>query len=406
MTVLTVSQLNRYVASVMRGDIHLRTIFLRGEISGFKRNTASGHCYLTLKDAGASVRAVMFRGNAERLRFAPKDGLHVIVQGQAELYERDGAFQVKITDMHPDGIGEQALALQQLCQKLAAKGYFAPERKRPVPKMPRKIGIVTSQNAAALQDMLNVIGRRWPLCTVCLYHAAVQGDSAPDSIAQALHAAGSDRCDVILMGRGGGSREELAAFQAEIVADAVFASPVPVISAVGHETDFCIADAVADLRAPTPSAAAELAVPDQNVIRAGIAGMQEQLASAFRAAYVQKYSDYEKLRLRLEKNSPENVLMLREEQLSGLKKRLDAAAARCLAQAEQKLAVQLERLSAYSPTAVLQRGYALAYSQNSILRDAAALHTGEEVEIRLARGRFRASVSEVFPQTAEQEGSA
>lgn len=395
MSILTVSQLNRYVAFRLHEDSQLRTVLVRGEIANFTRNFRSGHCYFSVRDADASVRAVMFRSNADRLRFQPENGMHVILQGAVTLYERDGAYQINVTDIQPDGVGAQALALQQLREKLAKRGYFAPERKRALPVLPQKIGIVTSRSGAALQDMLRILARRYSVGTVCIYPALVQGDAAPQSIADALRTAGADRCDIILLGRGGGSNEDLSAFQSEAVAEAVFQSPVPVISAVGHETDHCIADDVADLRAPTPSAAAEFAVPEPAALQSAVSEQETRLARAFAALYDQHMRTLTDLEHRLERQSPMHSVAVRTEQLSALTARLQHAADHVLEQAEQTWSLTVSRLEAVSPVAILQRGYALAYHHNTLVRDAAALQPDDVITIRLASGTVTAAVTEI-----------
>ena len=402
MPVLSVSQLNRYVASVFREDPHLRTVFVRGEISNFVRNLRSGHCYFSVKDEEAAVKAVMFRSNADRLRFVPENGMHVILQGSVTLYERDGSYQINVTDLQPDGIGAQALALQQRREKLAKLGYFAPERKRSLPPLPEKIGIVTSQNAAALQDMLRILERRYPLGKVTVYPAMVQGEGAPESIAAALRLAGADGCDVILMGRGGGSNEDLSAFQAETVAKAVFESPVPVVSAVGHETDHCIADEVADLRAPTPSAAAELAVPEMPALYSTLHDRETALRNAFLSRIQEKSSALEALTHRLAMQAPLQRIEIQSSQLSALCGRLRNAAEKCIAEAESRFAVTAGRLEAVSPLASLARGYALVYHEDALVRQADSLQPGDMLRIQLAEGSVQAMVTETAsPGTQE-----
>ena len=395
MSILTVSQLNRYVAFRLQEDAKLRGILMRGEIANFTKNFRSGHCYFSVRDEEASVRAVMFRTNADRLRFVPENGMHVILQGTVTLYERDGAYQINVTDLQPDGVGAQALALQQLREKLAKRGYFSDERKRPVPAMPKKIGIVTSRSGAALHDMLQILERRYPIGTACIYPALVQGDDAPSSIAEALRAAGNDGCDVILMGRGGGSNEDLSAFQSEEVAEAVFRSPVPVISAVGHETDHCIADEVADLRAPTPSAAAELAVPDRSVLAAAVSTELKRAERALSALTASKEAALRDIQSRLKQQNPTYAIERQQDRLSALRIRLGHAAEKQLAAQTQALALLLNRIEAVSPVAVLQRGYALVYSGDELIRDAGTLSPGDSLQIRLASGTVTAAVTEI-----------
>ena len=399
MPILTVSQLNRYVASILHEDGNLRTVFVRGEIANFTQNFRSGHCYFSIRDEEASVRAVMFRGNADRLSFRPENGMHILAQGSASLYEKEGGFQLQITDMQLDGIGAQALALQQRREKLAKLGFFDPSRKRSIPPLPKKIGIVTSKSGAALQDMLQILRRRYPIVTVQVYPALVQGTDAPQSIAEALRTAGSGGCDVILMGRGGGSNEDLSAFQSEEVAAAVFASPVPVISAVGHETDHCIADEVADLRAPTPSAAAELAVPDITVLRDDLRTQKTRLRNAALSIITQKDQLLRTVRNNLMLQSPAHRLRLKQEKLSMLQQKLDTAVRKEINRKEQALMIETGKLEAISPVAVLHRGYALVYRETSLVRDASELKTGEKLTVRLAKGTVSALVTDISEGT-------
>ena len=395
MSILSVSQLNRYVAFLLKEDTHLRSVLLRGEIANYTRNFRSGHCYFSLRDDEASVRAVMFRSNADRLRYEPENGMHVIVQGTVTLYERDGAYQINVTEMQPDGVGAQALALQQRREKLAKLGYFASERKRPLPSMPQKIGIVTSRSGAALQDMLQILRRRYPIGRVCIYPALVQGDAAPLSIAQALRTAGSDGCDVILMGRGGGSNEDLSAFQSEEVARAVFESPAPVISAVGHETDHCIADEVADLRAPTPSAAAELSVPDIGVLRHQLQKMTDRLHNAANSLLQAKQTALKEQLYRLERQSLSGRVKTQEAELNALIHRLHEAIRSALRRHDQQWTLAAEKLEAVSPVAILRRGYALVYHAEDLVRSAETLKSGDSLTIRLASGSVTAEVTEI-----------
>ncbi len=395
MSILSVSQLNRYVAFKLHEDTKLRTVFVRGEIANFTRNFRSGHCYFSICDAEASVKAVMFRTNADRLPFEPKNGMHILLQGSVTLYERDGAFQINVTDMQPDGVGAQALALQQRREKLAKLGYFDPAHKRQLPQFPKKIGIVTSRSGAALQDMLQILERRYPIGTVCIYPALVQGEAAPQSIADALRAAGSDDCDIILMGRGGGSNEDLSAFQSEEVADAVYHSPIPVISAVGHETDHCIADEVADLRAPTPSAAAELAVPDIAALKTVTAQYAERMRYAIDTILDAKSQTLKQSRQRFLAASPENRLAMLSTKLDTVSEQLHRAIRQMLHEQSGALQVQLERLEAYSPVAILQRGYSLVYHEETLVRSVDTVQPDDTVTLRLADGTVCAKVTAI-----------
>ena len=269
MKVISVSQLNRYVKSLLEGDANLAAVYIGGEISNFTNHYKSGHLYMSLKDEGAVVKAVMFRAYASKLAFTPENGMKVIVRARVSLYEKDGAFQIYIEEMQPDGVGALQIAFEQLKKKLAAEGLFEASRKKPLPRYPARVGVITSPTGAAVRDIFNVLGRRFPLARVVFTPVLVQGEGAPAQLVAALRRFNeTNAADVLIIGRGGGSIEELWAFNDETVARAVAASRIPVISAVGHETDFTICDFVADLRAPTPSAAAELAVPDQHQLAA------------------------------------------------------------------------------------------------------------------------------------------
>ena len=258
---VSVTQLNKYVSFILKEDSNIRNIKVRGEISNFVRNSNSGHCYFTLKDANASVRAVMFNSYAYNLKFAIENGMKVVVSASASLYERDGAFQLYVTDIENDGTGNLLAQFEKLKAKLSAQGLFDDAHKRTLPQYPLKIGVIASAQGAALQDVINILSRRYPLCELVVIPATVQGESAPKSILNAIEQAHRIDCDVLILARGGGSFEDLNCFNDESVVRAVFDCKMPVISAIGHETDFTLCDFAADLRAPTPSAAAELVAP-------------------------------------------------------------------------------------------------------------------------------------------------
>ena len=265
-SIMTVSQLNRYIAFKLKEDRNLRGILISGEISNFTNHAKTGHLYFTLKDQESAIKAVMFNSMASRLKFSPVSGMKVIISANVQVYERDGAYQLYVNDMQPDGIGALYLAVEQLKQKLSEEGLFDESLKKSLPAFPQKIGIITSVDAAALQDILNILSRRYPIAEVKIYPCLVQGENAAASISAALSAADKGCNDILIVGRGGGSLEDLMAFNSEIVVRSIFNCVTPVISSVGHETDTTLSDYVADLRAPTPSAAAELAVPDMSVI--------------------------------------------------------------------------------------------------------------------------------------------
>ncbi len=317
-SILTVSQLNRYMSFKLKEDARLRGIIVKGEISGFTHHMRTGHFYFTLKDRESSVKAIMFSSYASSLKFMPSSGMSVIVMGSLQVFERDGVYQLYVTDIQPDGIGAQYLAFEQLKEKLAAEGLFDQIYKKPIPELPSRIGIVTAKGGAALQDILNILGRRYPVCEAVVFPCVVQGEYAVGSVCEALSFADECGCDVIICGRGGGSPEELMAFNSEKIARTVFNMNTPVISAVGHETDTSIIDFVSDMRAPTPSAAAELAVPDMSSLYNKLDSCEKELENAA-AAYisVMKHRLFE-TETRLRSFYPAAALSVRREKINGI----------------------------------------------------------------------------------------
>ncbi len=394
MPILTISQLNRYVAFKLKEDKAINGILVRGEISNFVRHTRSGHCYFTLKDTESAVKAVLFRSMAQRLRFQPQDGMHVIAAASASLYERDGSFQLYVTDMQPDGVGAQQLALEKLKMKLTEMGVFDAAGKRPIPSYPKKIGVVTSATGAAVHDVIQVIGRRYPLGILEIFPAQVQGEAAPQSICHAIRAAERAGCDVLIVGRGGGSAEDLCAFNTEPVVMAVYQCSVPVISAVGHETDVTLTDAAADLRAPTPSAAAELAVPSIEEMKHLLEQRTRQLQQVFAMYMEQRENRLQQLIQQLHRVSPQQKHMLAEQQLAHLKSRLEQGMKNRMQAEEAALQKEMARLDALSPLKILSRGYALVYQQDTLVRDAADVKADEHLTVRLSRGQLLVQVLE------------
>ena len=384
MKVITVSQLNRYVKSLLEGDANLAAVYIGGEISNFTNHYKSGHLYMSLKDEGAVVKAVMFRAYASKLAFTPENGMKVIVRARVSLYEKDGAFQIYIEEMQPDGVGALQIAFEQLKKKLAAEGLFEASRKKPLPRYPARVGVITSPTGAAVRDIFNVLGRRFPLARVVFTPVLVQGEGAPAQLVAALRRFNeTNAADVLIIGRGGGSIEELWAFNDETVARAVAASRIPVISAVGHETDFTICDFVADLRAPTPSAAAELAVPDQHQLAARLT----QLYGALRQSALHRV-EVEKTRLASirGKRCLATPLFYVEEQgmrLDYFVRRFAAAARVQTSRAEGRLSAAAGKLDALSPLKVLSRGYSIVY------KDGEAVRRPDRVYGRLILQRFR-----------------
>ena len=387
MPVITVTQINKYIGSILKNDRNIQGIMVRGEITDYVKHYRSGHVYFALKDSESSLKAVMFASAASRLRFEPEDGMSVIVSGSIGVYERDGAYQLYVNDILPEGAGAAGAALEQLKKKLAKEGIFDTAHKRPIPPMPKKIGAVTSLSGAAVRDIINVLSRRYPLCEVYAVNALVQGEGAAESICRGILKAEAAGCDVIIVGRGGGSSEDLSAFNTEKVAYAVYNCKVPVISAVGHETDYTIADLAADLRAPTPSAAAELAAPDIAAIYEKIA-ILERRAERSVLAQLDKASDrFIALNARLSAQSPENRIKLTAEKLAGLDKRREAAFSRYF----ERLEHQLDSLS---PLKVLSRGYSLVYKEGKLLSSSETLEKGDKVKLTFGSGGAEAEITD------------
>ncbi len=393
MKVITISQLNRYVKTLLEGDRNIAAVMIGGEISNFTNHYKSGHLYMSLKDDNALVRAVMFRGAASKLTFTPENGMKVIVKARVSLYEKDGSYQLYIDAMQPDGVGALQIAYEQLKKKLAAEGLFDEAHKRPLKRYPRTVAVITSPTGAAVRDILNVLGRRYPLARVLFAPVLVQGDGAPPQIVDALARVNAiDEVDAIIVGRGGGSLEELWAFNDERVARAVYASRVPVISAVGHETDFTICDFVADLRAPTPSAAAELAVPDTAALLHRLSSLHEHSEQLLQMALAR---EGHRLKLLAEKRCLRSPLFYVEERqmrLDLLTQSLAAATTRQTQQAGRRLAADAAKLDALSPLKVLGRGYAIPYKDGAVVGSVADATTGDHLQIRLCDGELRCTV--------------
>lgn len=409
---VTVGQLNRYVKSILSENQILNDIMVRGEISNFVRHYKSGHLYFTLKDDDAAVKAVMFRGNAQSLRFSPENGMAVIVTGAVTLYERDGSYQLYAQDIQPDGVGALYLAYEQLKEKLSREGLFDPSRKRPLPPYPETIGIVTSEGAAALQDMLHILGRRYPAAKILLCPAKVQGEGAAQTIIAGIRRLSETCCDLVIIGRGGGSMEDLWAFNNEELARAIAASPVPVISAVGHETDFTIADLAADLRAPTPSAAAELAVPNSADVFYYLDGLAQRCSKEMENILNSREQRLRELRARL--NTPAGVLEGYSRRLDWARREVEIAMERELNQAAYRLrqgadrarsatVLRLERetgrlrgaarlLEASSPVRLLERGYSLTTSGKKTVTAVTDVAEGDTIATRVTDGTILSRV--------------
>ena len=392
---VSVTQLTGYIKLLLDRDEILSQTCVRGELSNYKIHS-SGHHYFTLKDEGAVISCVLFRSDAMRLRFRPESGMKVILTGRVSLFPRSGQYQLYVSHMQPDGAGDLAVAFEQLKQRLQAQGVFDAAHKKPLPRYPERVALVTSPTGAAVRDMIRILGRRWPLASVLVCPVRVQGEGAAEEIAAMLElvdAAGL--ADVIITGRGGGSLEDLWAFNEEIVARAIYRCKTPVISAVGHEPDVTIADFAADVRAATPSNGAELAVCDRAELRA----LLEQQARRMEKAQERRL---ELLRQRLRRlserpvlRSPEGSLQQKELLLELLRQRLERAAAAAVEKRQRQFAALSGRLDALSPLKVLARGYAVATRQGQVLHSVEQLSPGEEIRLRLADGTAFCAVERI-----------
>jgi len=391
--IMTVSQVNRYIASRFREDTKLRGRLISGEISNFTDHSKSGHMYFSLKDSESLIRAVMFREYASRLKFTPSNGMRVIVSADIRVYEQNGVYQLYVTDMQPDGVGALYLAREQLEKRLSQEGLFDEKHKKRLPPLPKKIGIITSSEAAALQDMLNILARRYPIAEVTIFPAAVQGENAPESICSALRLADSKGMDLLICGRGGGSAEDLSAFNTEEVARCIFDCKTPVISAVGHETDFSVSDLAADMRAPTPSAAAELAVPDIRTVYGSLIGLEKRLKDSFSDKLDEQFYKLDILSKRLESCNPKGKIAVLRDKLLSEEKSLRAAYKASLQDCRGRIAEKAAAVENLSPLKTLSRGYSVVYKDGRIVNSAEVLSAGDEVKIRLSDGMVSASIN-------------
>lgn len=395
MQILTVSELNRTARLTLEAEELLQDLYVRGELLNVKLHP-SGHIYFSLRDEAASVRSVMFRSRAQRLAFRPEDGMDVTCRGRISIFERDGAYQLYAEEMEPAGVGAQHLALKQLWARLQAEGLFAPERKRPLPLLPRRVGVVTSSSGAALHDIVSVARRRHPGISLVLAAVLVQGDGAAASLARAVEDLGRfGGVDVIVIGRGGGSKEDLAAFNDERVVRAVVASPIPVVSAVGHEVDITLTDFAADRRAATPSAAAELAVPVRSELLLLTQMLSGRLLKAERHHLSRRREAVAGLVGRRILRRPKSLLDPLQERSSNLERRLSRALVERVYRMRGRFLHVAGRLDGLSPLGVLSRGFAVIRKDGRIVRSARDLRRGDTVEATLGDGTFLGRVEEV-----------
>lgn len=401
--IFTVTEVNGYLKNMMEADPALSLIYIRGEISNYKFHS-SGHHYMTLKDEGGAIRAVMFKYDASKLKFRPESGMKVIAKGRITVYPRDGQYQLYIADMIPDGVGALYVAFEQLKKKLAAEGLFAPEHKKQIPKYPQKIALVTSPTGAAVRDMLRILAARWPLSKIMIYPVLVQGADAPASICSALDTLNeNEACDLIITGRGGGSIEDLWAFNDETVARAIYRSKIPVISAVGHEPDVTIADFVADLRAATPSNAAELAVPDILHLRRTLHDAAARMTLSIKSKIVINREYLEKLRARPVMQSPLGYFSERRIALDRLAERMLSSMEKRIMTSKERFSRLTAALDAMSPLKVLARGYAINTTEDGrIVKKTDDVKIGEKISVQVQDGNINCTVCDI-ERRAENE---
>jgi len=404
-TILSVRQLNLYVRSLIEGDIRLNDITITGELSNFKNHYASGHLYFTLKDKDASIRCVMFRTFASRVKFAPCDGLQVVLRGKVSLYEKDGQYQFYAEEMMSAGVGDLSLQFEQTKEKLQKEGLFDPDSKRKIPEFPKNIAVITSPTGAAVQDVINILSRRWPLSRIVMCPVSVQGELAVSEMLEALDRVYSqDLIDLIIIGRGGGSAEDLQAFNSEELARKIYESPVPVISAVGHETDFSICDFVADLRAPTPSAAAELAVPDKAEVLSTLSKYHKILKNTLVSKYNLSNARLNAcLNSAVFKNPVDTLINKRYLELDFAVDILNQLIKNNINRAQNKTEYCAARLDDLSPLKVLSRGYGAVTKNGISVNSVKDITKGDNISIRINDGTLKCDVTDIKPSINPKE---
>ncbi|MCM3586385.1 exodeoxyribonuclease VII large subunit [Mesobacillus maritimus] len=445
---LTVFALTKYIKRKFDADPHLQGMYVKGEISNFKQHS-SGHMYFTLKDEKARILAVMFSRYSRNMKFLPENGMKVLIKGDVTVYEPTGQYQIYVKEMQPDGIGDLFLAYEQLKKRLEEEGLFSKTAKKTLPPYPRTVGVITSPTGAAVRDIITTIKRRYPITNILLFPALVQGGQGATSIVKSIELANQRKeIDVLIVGRGGGSIEELWNFNEEAVARAIFASKVPIISAVGHETDFTIADFVADMRAPTPTAAAELAVPNiddllERVLNRQVRlvramkekiGFQQQRYHRLKRSYAFRYpqrlyeqkleqvdrvtealrksasklsvtkaEDHLKLLRRLERKHPDELVKVSKENHFRLTKRLERSMGATLSEKQKEFAGMLSTLEALSPLRIMERGYSLSYNEDGkLIKTVSNVNKDDKIQVQLPDGRIHCVVSNI----EESEGNA
>lgn len=394
---LTVSAVTKYIKSLIEGDESLTNVIIEGEISNFTYHRTSGHLYFSLKDEGAVIGAVMFRSSAQSLDFKPADGMKVLVKGRISLYEKSGQYQIYCTRMKRAGLGDLHIAFEKLKRSLYEEGLFDASHKLPIPKYPKTIGVITSKSGAAVRDIMNILGRRYPVGKVILYPALVQGDGAADSMIQALEYFENNRnVDVIIIGRGGGSIEDLWAFNEEKLARKIYAMTLPVISAVGHETDTTICDYVADLRAPTPSAAAELAVPDMGEMKIALAGLELKLQGSLKGKITHRRQRLDRVLSHRVFARVETVFDSKRMALDRTVTRLSSSARESVNRSRMKIAVLSERIDGRSPIKIMTAGYSIASGEDGKkIVSVKSLEKGQSLRLTFTDGNAKCTVDEI-----------
>lgn len=390
---ITVKQLNFFVKSLLEGDKRLNCVSVKGEISNFSNHYASGHWYFTLKDSDASIRCVMFKSYASKVKFNIENGMQVVIEGKVSLYERDGQYQFYVEQLLSDGIGDIAVAFEQIKQRLLKEGLFDTDNKRPIPSFAKKIAVITSPTGAAVQDILSILKRRNPMCEVVLCPVSVQGESAVPEMIDALNKVYNlTDVDLIIIGRGGGSIEDLWAFNSEILARKIYESPFPVISAVGHETDFTICDFVSDLRAPTPSAAAEIAVPDISIFRQNLLRYKENMVSSLNNRYNLEISRLSAFTNSAVMRNPENILFPFMQNLDRITEKLLFCEKNILNSKTADFQKEVAALDALSPLKLLKSGYSIVKKGEKTVSSVNELNIGDDVDITFSDGKVNAKI--------------
>ncbi len=391
---LSISEINNYIKSIFDKDEMLSNIYLKGEISNFKRQS-SGHCYFTLKDENSRLRAVMFRYDASKLEFNPTDGMGVLVKGKISTYVPSGEYQIIISSMNEDGVGDLYIKYEELKKRLASEGLFSTTNKKKIPSLPKKIGIITASTGAAVKDIITTINRRFPLCETLLFPTLVQGEEAKENIVKMIKLADTQDVDVIILGRGGGSIEDLWAFNEEIVARAIYNANTPIISAVGHEIDFTISDFVADLRAPTPTAAAELAVPDKKEVKKELNNTKIRINESLKSKVKHSLERLNKYKENYILNNPKSIYEIKEQKLDILNEKINNNINNILDNYKNKFININTKIELLNPISVLNKGYSITTINDKVINNINQIKENDEIKTKIKTGIIISKVKEV-----------